>query len=175
MTTLNKRYNYGLDLFLLSIDEGISGYRDDSLETVKRNEKQYEIPLKIVSYKVRFLSLVFKGSATFPISRKHGIVQICTAVLLPTSVFLLPLCMFLCGWNSFRFLRKGLIWVEHGWDCEGNRHQEQLHFLRSFPEASTGQGGSNDGSEQNCHRAQCRWYCWDCPPQYPEGRHSKAQ
>lgn len=25
---------YGLDLFLLSIDEGISGYRDDSLETV---------------------------------------------------------------------------------------------------------------------------------------------
>ena len=30
--------SYGLDLFLLSIDEGISGYRDDSLETVKRNE-----------------------------------------------------------------------------------------------------------------------------------------
>ncbi|XP_069942058.1 cytoplasmic tRNA 2-thiolation protein 1 isoform X4 [Cherax quadricarinatus] len=27
-----------------------SGYRDDSLETVKRNEQQYEIPLKIVSY-----------------------------------------------------------------------------------------------------------------------------
>lgn len=42
---------YGLDLFLLSIDEGISGYRDDSLETVKRNEAQYQIPLKIVSYK----------------------------------------------------------------------------------------------------------------------------
>ncbi len=32
------RYNW--DLFLLSIDEGISGYRDDSLETVKRNEQQ---------------------------------------------------------------------------------------------------------------------------------------
>lgn len=43
--------SYGLKLWLLSIDEGISGYRDDSLETVKRNEKQYEIPLKIVSYK----------------------------------------------------------------------------------------------------------------------------
>lgn len=26
--------SYGLDLFLLSIDEGISGYRDDSLDTV---------------------------------------------------------------------------------------------------------------------------------------------
>jgi cytoplasmic tRNA 2-thiolation protein 1 len=36
---------------LLSIDEGISGYRDDSLETVKRNEKQYGLPLTIISYK----------------------------------------------------------------------------------------------------------------------------
>jgi len=27
------------------------GYRDDSLETVKRNEQQYDIPLKIFSYK----------------------------------------------------------------------------------------------------------------------------
>jgi cytoplasmic tRNA 2-thiolation protein 1 len=34
----------------LSIDEGITGYRDDSLETVKRNKEEYEIPLKIVSY-----------------------------------------------------------------------------------------------------------------------------
>lgn len=32
MKTLNERYSYGLDLFLLSIDEGITGYRDDSLE-----------------------------------------------------------------------------------------------------------------------------------------------
>ncbi|KAL2914687.1 cytosolic thiouridylase subunit Ctu1 [Polyrhizophydium stewartii] len=50
MTTLNKRHKLGLDLFLLSIDEGITGYRDDSLETVKRNEQQYGVPLKIVSY-----------------------------------------------------------------------------------------------------------------------------
>jgi tRNA(Ile)-lysidine synthase TilS/MesJ len=32
MKALNERYQYGLDLFLLSIDEGITGYRDDSLE-----------------------------------------------------------------------------------------------------------------------------------------------
>lgn len=32
MSVLNKRYDYGLDLYLLSIDEGITGYRDDSLE-----------------------------------------------------------------------------------------------------------------------------------------------
>lgn len=43
--------SYGLKLWLLSVDEGIAGYRDDSLETVKRNEEQYQIPLKIVSYK----------------------------------------------------------------------------------------------------------------------------
>lgn len=34
MTLLNQRYNYGIDLFLLSIDEGIKGYRDDSLEVI---------------------------------------------------------------------------------------------------------------------------------------------
>ncbi|KAI0771523.1 cytoplasmic tRNA 2-thiolation protein 1 [Trametes elegans] len=50
MKTLNERYAYGLELFLLSIDEGITGYRDDSLETVKRNQQQYDIPLKILSY-----------------------------------------------------------------------------------------------------------------------------
>ncbi|XP_063403767.1 cytoplasmic tRNA 2-thiolation protein 1-like [Mytilus trossulus] len=50
MKELNQRYNYGLDLVLLSVDEGITGYRDDSLETVKRNQLQYDLPLKIVSY-----------------------------------------------------------------------------------------------------------------------------
>ncbi|KAI9806108.1 MAG: nucleotidyltransferase [Piccolia ochrophora] len=47
---LNERYDYGLDLVLLSIDEGIKGYRDDSLETVKRNAVQYSMPLEIVGY-----------------------------------------------------------------------------------------------------------------------------
>ncbi len=67
MKTLNERYDYGLQLYLLSIDEGITGYRDDSLEvrrqlfsscdgdsfqrqTVKRNQEQYSMPLKILSY-----------------------------------------------------------------------------------------------------------------------------
>ena len=76
MKTLNDRYDYGLKLVLLSIDEGITGkpdmdkaanclqkvlycvdspswttgYRDDSLETVKRNRDQYGIPLKVLSY-----------------------------------------------------------------------------------------------------------------------------
>lgn len=50
LKTLNERHNYGVDLVLLSIDEGIKGYRDDSLETVKRNAMQYDMPLKIVGY-----------------------------------------------------------------------------------------------------------------------------
>ncbi|XXG95675.1 cytosolic thiouridylase subunit Ctu1 [Hypoxylon texense] len=50
LKTLNERHNYGVDLVLLSIDEGIKGYRDDSLETVKRNAVQYDMPLKIVGY-----------------------------------------------------------------------------------------------------------------------------
>lgn len=37
MCILNQKYDYGLKLVLLSIDEGITGYRDDSLETVKQN------------------------------------------------------------------------------------------------------------------------------------------
>ncbi len=51
LNTLNKRHDYGLRLLLLSIDEGIVGYRDDSLETVKRNCEQYGLPLTILSYK----------------------------------------------------------------------------------------------------------------------------
>lgn len=51
LKTLNERYDYGLHLVLLSIDEGIKGYRDDSLATVKRNQQQYDMDLEIVSYK----------------------------------------------------------------------------------------------------------------------------
>lgn len=47
---LNERHGYGLRLCLLSIDEGIAGYRDDSLESVKRNRDEFGLPLKIVSY-----------------------------------------------------------------------------------------------------------------------------
>lgn len=50
LKTLNERYKYNLKLVLLSIDEGITGYRDDSLETVKQNRDDYEMELKILSY-----------------------------------------------------------------------------------------------------------------------------
>ncbi|KJH52838.1 TIGR00269 family protein [Dictyocaulus viviparus] len=51
MKRLNDRYNYGLDLLLLSIDEGIKGYRDDSLKAVDRNRVDYCMPLTVLSYK----------------------------------------------------------------------------------------------------------------------------
>lgn len=50
LALLNERYDYGLQLRLLSVDEGIAGYRDDSLDTVKQNSKDYNLPLRIVSY-----------------------------------------------------------------------------------------------------------------------------
>lgn len=72
MKTLNERHNYGLELLLLSVDEGITGYRDDSLETVKRNQQQYELPLKIVSYEELY------GWTMDKIVRQIGLKNNCT-------------------------------------------------------------------------------------------------
>jgi cytoplasmic tRNA 2-thiolation protein 1 len=73
MTLLNERYDYGLDLHLLSIDEGISGYRDDSLLTVQRNSEQYKLPLKILSY-----SDLYQGWTMDKVVRETGKKGNCT-------------------------------------------------------------------------------------------------
>ena len=49
--TLNDKHHYGIKIVLVSIDEGIKGYRDDSLQTVHRNAQFYNLPLRILSYK----------------------------------------------------------------------------------------------------------------------------
>lgn len=72
MKILNDRYDYGLDLFLLSIDEGITGYRDDSLESVKRNRDQFKLPLRVVSYKELY------GWTMDAIVRQIGLKNNCT-------------------------------------------------------------------------------------------------
>jgi cytoplasmic tRNA 2-thiolation protein 1 len=46
---LNKQYDYGLELCLLSVDEGITGYRDDSLECVKRNQRLVSVLISLIS------------------------------------------------------------------------------------------------------------------------------
>ncbi|KRY53983.1 Cytoplasmic tRNA 2-thiolation protein 1 [Trichinella britovi] len=51
---LNERFNYGLHLSMLAVNEGIAGYRDDSLCSVDKQQKRYNIPLKVVSYKNLF-------------------------------------------------------------------------------------------------------------------------
>ncbi|VDN36798.1 unnamed protein product [Gongylonema pulchrum] len=51
LNKLNKKHGYGLDIVLVSIDEGIEGYRDDSLEVVESNKIDYDMPLRILNYK----------------------------------------------------------------------------------------------------------------------------
>uniref|UniRef100_A0AC35GW87 Cytoplasmic tRNA 2-thiolation protein 1 C-terminal domain-containing protein n=2 Tax=Panagrolaimus sp. PS1159 TaxID=55785 RepID=A0AC35GW87_9BILA len=51
MNILNQRHQYGLDLYLVCIDEGIEGYRDASIREVLINEEDLGLPLKILSYK----------------------------------------------------------------------------------------------------------------------------
>ena len=51
---LNKLHNYNLKLHLIAIDEGISGYRDCSIETIKENSKELNLPLTLLSFKQLF-------------------------------------------------------------------------------------------------------------------------
>lgn len=51
ISTLNIRHNYKINIQLVAIDEGIKGYRDDSLATVKENANTLNLPLTILSYK----------------------------------------------------------------------------------------------------------------------------
>lgn len=54
LNMLNKKHQYGLDLVLLSIDEGISGYRDHSLKTVQQNQCDLELELMVLSFEEIF-------------------------------------------------------------------------------------------------------------------------
>ncbi|KAL3117133.1 hypothetical protein niasHT_007536 [Heterodera trifolii] len=51
LSRLNKRHSYGLQLVLLCVDEGIKGYRDDSIREVQKNEADLCLPLTITSYR----------------------------------------------------------------------------------------------------------------------------
>jgi cytoplasmic tRNA 2-thiolation protein 1 len=51
---LNKRHSYGIELLLLSVDEGIEGYRDRSIETVRQNREELGLRLRLVSFKELF-------------------------------------------------------------------------------------------------------------------------
>lgn len=54
LNKLNIKYDYGLDLVLICVDEGISGYRDKSIDTVLENQRILNMKLEIISYKDLF-------------------------------------------------------------------------------------------------------------------------
>ena len=65
--TLNQRYNLGFRIELVCIDEGIQGYRDNALETVKKNAESYGLPLTILSFTEMFgwsLDQIFRATKT---------------------------------------------------------------------------------------------------------------
>ena len=103
MKLLNQRYDYGLELMLLSVDEGITGYRDDSLETVKRNQQQYELPLKIVSYEELY------GWTMDAIVSQVGLKNNCT----------------FCGVFRRQALDRGAIMLKVDKICTGNTHTDK--------------------------------------------------
>lgn len=51
LSTLNARRQWRLRLCLLAIDEGIAGYRDDSLEAATATAASLGLPLTVLSYK----------------------------------------------------------------------------------------------------------------------------
>ena len=81
-TLYTYRQDYGLKLVLLSVDEGITGYRDDSLETVKKNRDDYQLPLKIVSYEELY------GWTMDAIVQKIGKNAVCVCLFETVVVFI---------------------------------------------------------------------------------------
>ncbi|EEA05069.1 PP-loop family protein [Cryptosporidium muris RN66] len=72
MYELNKRKEYGLDLRLVAIDEGIKGYRDDALKVVNFQKDYYDLPLTILQFQDLF------GTTMDDIRLKAGKSNSCT-------------------------------------------------------------------------------------------------
>ena len=69
---LNKTKNYGINIQLIAVDEGIKGYRDGSIETIEKNAKLLNLPLLILSFKDLF------GLTMDEIVPKCGLSNSCT-------------------------------------------------------------------------------------------------
>jgi cytoplasmic tRNA 2-thiolation protein 1 len=54
LNVLNRRHAYGIELLLVSVDEGIAGYRDASLSAVRGHADALGLPLTIVSHESLF-------------------------------------------------------------------------------------------------------------------------
>lgn len=67
LDTINKRHEMGFKIELVCIDEGISGYRDNALQTVEENARRYGHNLTIISFTELFgwtLDQIFSATHT---------------------------------------------------------------------------------------------------------------
>lgn len=65
--TINERYQMKFQIHLICIDEGIIGYRNHALESVKLNSEKYKLPLTIISFTELFgysLDEIFRETQT---------------------------------------------------------------------------------------------------------------
>lgn len=65
--SLNARYSLGFRIELVCIDEGIAGYRDNALATVRANAAAYGLPLTVLSFADMFgwsLDAIFAATRT---------------------------------------------------------------------------------------------------------------
>lgn len=126
LTLLNKRHSYNIDIRLLSIDEGIDGYRDDSISTVKENAKTYQLPLHILSYRDLF------GWTMDEIVRRVGVRNSCTY----------------CGVLRRQALERGAVQIgatviATGHNADDNAETVLMNFLRAdLPRLAQNAGGT---------------------------------
>lgn len=108
---MNQRHNYGLRLVLVSVDEGITGYRDESLVTVRRNSQQYNLPLTIVSY-----ADLYNGWSMDKIVAKIGSKSNCTYCLAKPDMELLTARGWMSYADALAAYRAGIL-VVAGYDA----------------------------------------------------------
>jgi hypothetical protein len=146
LTTLNERHDYGLDLFLLSIDEGITGYRDDSLEV---RAWVYSFPLK---HSVSLIVCVWVRMCMY----------MCVRVYVRTCVRVEggEICHIECADGQTKPARlpdtpqncviRGIVRLDHGSHRSANRIEKQLHVLRCISPTS---------ARSRCLPHECRQDC----------------
>ncbi len=73
LAILNKRHAYDLDLVLLCVDEGIRGYRDNSLKMARENQHELGLKMLVLSFEELF------GTSMDEVVEKTGRTSNCTS------------------------------------------------------------------------------------------------
>jgi len=107
---LNERHDYGVELQLLSVDEGITGYRDDSLEVndiTLHNQRQLQFSSLVVNRLgmcklIEVLSLhwpnsrllSFKAKSCFWVSSRRRVEHVSTVIRCWSISFVCSKCYY---------------------------------------------------------------------------------